>query len=91
MDKLKKYKNYFELIDERTPFSLFKKYVFELIELAEDQQNLPKLETDELILKLYSYLGTSVDLDFNLWKETEKYCKENSLIEAKTKLRSNNK
>lgn len=38
MAEIKDYKNYFELLDERTPFSLFKKYVLQLIELAEEQQ-----------------------------------------------------
>ena len=35
MKNLEKYKQYFNMIDDRTPFSLFKKHVFELIELAE--------------------------------------------------------
>ena len=38
MEELQPYKKYFNLIDERTSFSLFKKYVFNLINIAEEQQ-----------------------------------------------------
>jgi hypothetical protein len=37
-------------------------------------------EAQELIKKLYKLLGSSADVDFRLWKETEKYCKEKKLI-----------
>lgn len=36
-------------------------------------------EAQELIKKLYNQLGISGKLDFELWKETEKYCKEKRL------------
>lgn len=38
MENLNTYRKYFEVIDERTSFSLIKKYVIQLIDLAEDQQ-----------------------------------------------------
>ena len=45
------------------------------------EQNIEQLKrADKLIRKLHTHLGTSADLDFNLWKETEKYCKDNDLI-----------
>lgn len=37
-------------------------------------------EAQDLIKKLYNHLGTSAELDFRLWKETEKYCKERKII-----------
>jgi hypothetical protein len=37
-------------------------------------------EAQELIKKLYKYLGSNADTDYRLWKETEKYCKENKLV-----------
>lgn len=37
-------------------------------------------EAQELIKKLYNHLGSSLDLDFKLWKETETYCKEKKLV-----------
>jgi hypothetical protein len=49
MTKIKDYRNYFEMIDERTPFSLFKKYVLDMIELAEEQQKeLEKRQFDKI-------------------------------------------
>lgn len=49
MKDLEKYRRYFNMIDDRTPFSLFKEHIFELIELAEGQQsaNHPKKEYGE--------------------------------------------
>lgn len=40
-------------------------------------------EAQELIKKLYKYLGSNADTDFRLWKETEVYCKEKGLISKK--------
>lgn len=37
-------------------------------------------EAQELIIHLYNCLGSSADIDFNLWEETKKYCKEKGLI-----------
>jgi hypothetical protein len=37
-------------------------------------------EAQELIKKLYKYLGSNADTDYRLWKETEKYCKEKKLV-----------
>jgi hypothetical protein len=37
-------------------------------------------EAQELIKKLYKYLGSSADTDYRLWKETEKYCKDKKLV-----------
>ncbi|WP_257964228.1 hypothetical protein [Bacillus sp. UMB0728] len=37
-------------------------------------------EAQELIKKLYKYLGSNADLDFKLWKEAEKYCKDKKIL-----------
>jgi hypothetical protein len=37
-------------------------------------------EAQELIKKLYKFLGSNADTDFRLWKEAEKYCKEKGLV-----------
>lgn len=57
-----------------------------LSELVAEENIKDRLkQAEDLILKIRNYLGASADSDFNLWKETEKYCKENNLIEVKTK------
>jgi hypothetical protein len=37
-------------------------------------------EAQDLIKRLYQHLGSNAEQDFRLWKETEKYCKENKLV-----------
>lgn len=41
--------------------------------LVEQAERAQKSET--IIRRLYSYLGSSAELDFKLWKETEAYVK----------------
>jgi hypothetical protein len=36
-------------------------------------------EAQDLLKRLYKYMGSNADTDFRLWKETEKYCKKNRL------------
>lgn len=36
-------------------------------------------EAQDLIKRLYKFLGSNADTDFRMWKETEKYCKEKKL------------
>lgn len=40
-------------------------------------------EAQELIKKIYSLLGSSAEIDYNIWYETKAYCIENGLIENK--------
>lgn len=40
-------------------------------------------QANEVIKKLHNHLGLNADSDYQLWKETENYCKEKSLIKKK--------
>lgn len=45
------------------------------------QQTKKELEeAQDLIKRLYNFLGSNADTDWRLWKETEKYCKEKKLV-----------
>lgn len=47
-------------------------------EIEKQQKELN--EASELIKKVYKFLGTNESIDFQIWKETEKYCKEKKLF-----------
>ncbi|MEW5567361.1 hypothetical protein ABGT17_01725 [Rossellomorea marisflavi] len=48
------------------------------LQLQHSQKELA--EAQDLIKRLYKFLGSNADTDFRMWKETEKYCKGKKLV-----------
>jgi hypothetical protein len=48
------------------------------IQLQDTRKELA--EAQDLIKRLYKFLGSNADTDYRMWKETEKYCKGKRLV-----------